>query len=1117
MFRRLLIANRGEIAIRLARAAADLGVATVAVFAADDAASPSVRAADEARPLGKIGPAAYLDIEALIAVAREAGCDAVHPGYGFLSESAAFARACDDAGLAFVGPSPEALALLGDKASARALAEREGLPVLPGTPAGATAEAMAAFLTRLPAGAAIMIKAVAGGGGIGMRLARTADDIAAAHAAAARAAEAAFGEGALYAEQALEGARHIEVQIAADRVGVLALGDRDCSLQRRRQKIVEIAPAPNLAQPLRSRLWDAAASLAAAARYRNLGTIEFLLAPDGERFFFLEANPRLQVEHTVTEEATGLDLVQLQLRLAAGESLGALGLTRAPPPLATAVQARVILERLDADGRVVAAGGRLTAYEPPSGPGVRVDGAGAVGLDVPPAYDPLIAKVIARGPDLRAAMGRLERALGEFRLEGAANNLALLRAVLAERAVREGRADTAFVEAHLPRLIARAAELHGTSRSASEGGGSPRSGETGRQGRGESPDGQTDAFHQPPQPGASRHPLQEGRDGSVVIVAPLRGTLARYEAAEGDTVRAGQVVAIVEAVKMEHEALAPATSRIGRLLATPGAVVDPGDILALLEPIATEDAAPDPPAAVDPDHIRPDLAQSLARWNALMDEARPDAVARRRARGQRTARENLADLLDPGSFVEFGAFALAAQRRRRSPEELAAISPADGLVCGLGRVNGEVFPPERSRCAALAYDFTVLAGTQGHMNHLKTDRLLCLVAEQKLPVVWFVEGGGGRPGDTDGVAASGLATPSFASFARLAGEVPKIAIASGRCFAGNAAFAGMSEILIATTGCNLGMGGPAMIEGGGLGTYAPEDIGPMAVQTANGVVDLLADDEADATRLAKQALGYFQGSLAEWTCGDQRLLRLAAPESRVRVYDVRAAIRLIADQETYLELRPAFASGLITGFIRLEGRPMGLIANDPKHLGGAIDADGADKGARFLQLCDAFDLPVLSLIDTPGFMVGPASEAAAAVRKTSRLFLNAARLGTPLIAVVLRKAYGLGAQAMAGGSTLSATAIAAWPTGEFGGMGLEGAVRLAYRRELDAEADPAARQALFDKRLAALQAAGKADNVAAMLEIDAVIDPAETRRWVAEALRACGERRPRRPRFVDAW
>ncbi|HXV00717.1 MAG TPA: carboxyl transferase domain-containing protein [Caulobacteraceae bacterium] len=1084
----ILIANRGEIAIRIARAAAELGIATTAVFAEDDAASSHVLAADRARPLAAAGARAYLDIEALVAVARGGGCDAVHPGYGFLSESAAFARACHAAGLTFIGPSPEALDALGDKSRARALAAKQDVPVIEGIAGPAGVAEIEAFFATLPPGAAMIIKAMAGGGGRGMRVVREAGEIAEAHAAAGREAQAAFGQAGLYAERLIERARHIEVQVAGDRTGVLAIGERDCSLQRRHQKIVEIAPAPNLSDDLRERLFDAAVSVAAAVRYRTLGTIEFLLDAESGDFAFIEANARLQVEHTITEEVTGLDLVQTQIRLAAGETLKDIGLTATPPPRGSAVQARVNLETLTAEGEVIPSGGRLTAYEPPSGPGVRVDGYGHAGYVTSPNYDSLLAKVIGRGPSLAQAILRTDRALAEFRLAGVETNLALLRAILERPETSAGETTTRFIDTHAAELVAAAAPLQPRA-SPSEGA--------------------------PASPPAA--PAPTAPPGTEAVVAGLQATVGSIEVAEGDLVRQGQAIAILEAMKMEHVVAAPLAGRVAAIAAAKGEVLAKGQAIVFIAPEAVAHEAADEAGEVDLDLVRPDLAEVEGRWRLTRDEARPEAVARRRARHQRTARENIEDLVDPGSFLEYGAFALAAQRRRRSEAELLAMSPADGLVCGVGRVNGALFDADKARCAALAYDFTVLAGTQGHMNHLKTDRLLEIVEAQELPVVWFAEGGGGRPGDTDGIGASGLATPSFASFAQLAGIVPKIAVVSGRCFAGNASFAGVSEILICTRYCNIGMGGPAMIEGGGLGVFAPEDIGPMDVQTANGVVDILADDEADATRLAKQTLAYFQGPFAEWTAADQRHLRRAVPENRLRVYDVRTVIETLVDAGSFLELRPAFARGVITGFIRVEGRPMGLIANDPAHLGGAVDCDGADKGSRLFQLCDAFDLPVLSLIDTPGFMVGPDSEAQAAVRKTSRLFINAARLGTPMFAVVLRKAYGLGAQAMAGGSTQAPVFCAAWPTGEFGGMGLEGSVRLGYRRELEAETDPAAKQALFDKLLGALYSRGKAINVAASLEIDAVIDPADTRRWIVDGLKACKPRHAPRRRFVDAW
>jgi acetyl/propionyl-CoA carboxylase alpha subunit/acetyl-CoA carboxylase carboxyltransferase component len=1096
-FSHLLIANRGEIAIRIARAAADLGLSSTAVYSRDDAAALHVKAADQVVALEGVGPKAYLDMDALVAAAKDAGCDALHPGYGFLSESAAFARACAAAGVAFIGPSPEALDLFGDKAKARAFAARHGAQVIAGTGVASLAEVQA-FFASLPPGAAMMIKAVAGGGGRGMRVVREAGEIAGAYGAASREALVAFGVGDLYAERLIERARHIEVQVAGDRTGVLAMGDRDCSLQRRRQKLIEIAPAPGLSDALRARLWDTATTLAAAARYRTLGTIEFLLDLDTDEMVFIEANARLQVEHTVTEAVTGVDLVQVQIRLAAGDSLVNLGLTGTPRPDGYAVQARINLETLDAEGAAHPASGRIAVYEPPSGPGVRVDGCGYGGYAISPSFDSLIAKVIASGPTLPRAAGRCARALSEFRISGVDTNKDFLRALLADGAVLLGEADTRYVETHAARLMAAAAALSDRVFTGPE-----------------APDTPEESATTAPAPVSRAVP--DAPPGALAVVAPLQATLGRLDVAPGDGVRRGQTLAILEAMKMEHVLAAPFAGEVALIVAEPGSILNKDQVVIFVIPSGADEAEAADEAPVDPDHIRPDLAAVLARWEITGDAARPEAVARRRARGQRTARENIDDLVDAGSFLEYGAFALAAQRRRRSEEELLKMGPADGLVCGVGTVNGALFDQGAARCAALAYDFTVMAGTQGHMNHRKTDRLLEVVASESLPVVWFAEGGGGRPGDTDGIGASGLATSSFGAFARLAGKVPKIAVVSGRCFAGNAAFAGMSEILICTKGANLGMGGPAMIEGGGLGVFTPEEIGPMDVQTANGVVDVLAEDEADATRLAKQALGYFQGALKDWACADQRLLRQAIPENRLRVYDVRAAIGTLVDAGSFLELRPAFAPGLITGLARLEGRPVALLANDPKHLGGAVDCDGADKASRMLQIADAYDLPVVSLIDTPGFMVGPASEAAAAVRKTSRLFINGAALGTPLFAVVLRKAYGLGAQAMAGGSTQAPVFCAAWPTGEFGGMGLEGSVRLGYRRELEAETDPAARQALFEKLVGSLYARGQAINVAASLEIDAVIDPAETRRWILRGLATCGARHAPPRRFVDAW
>jgi acetyl-CoA carboxylase carboxyltransferase component len=596
----------------------------------------------------------------------------------------------------------------------------------------------------------------------------------------------------------------------------------------------------------------------------------------------------------------------------------------------------------------------------------------------------------------------------------------------------------------------------------------------------------------------------------------MQGTIVTIDVAAGQMVRAGQQLMLIESMKMHHPIEAPRDGSLTEVLVAVGDTVPEGAPVARLQradidaPVAQHQEA----HAVDLDAPRADLSEVIGRHAVGLDAARPDAVAKRRAAGRRTTRENVDDLLDTGSFVEYGPVVIAAQRRRRPVDELIARTPADGLVGGVGRVDG-------ASVVAVSYDYTVLAGTQGTQNHRKKDRLFELAAAQRLPVVFFTEGGGGRPGDTDGVGVSGLDCLAFMLFGELSGLVPLVGINAGYCFAGNAAILGCCDVVIATHDSHIGMGGPAMIEGGGLGVFAPTDIGPMEVQTANGVVDIAVADEAEAVAVARQYLGYFtHRQLADWQCADQRTLRHAIPEDRKRAYDVRTVIDGLFDTGSVLELRRGFGLGMITALARVEGRAVGVVANNPAHLAGAIDSDGADKAARFLQLCDAFDLPVITLVDTPGMMVGPAVEATALVRHCSRLFVTGTNITVPMVTIVLRKSYGLGAQAMMGGSTKAPMACLAWPTGEFGGMGLEGAVRLGYRHELEAIDDPAEREATFETMVARMYEHGKALNAASHFEIDDVIDPADSRRWLSTLLGAAapppvraGKKRPN----IDTW
>ena len=1090
MFEKILVANRGEIALRVVRALQELAIASVAVYAADDAKAPHVAAADESVALGATGPAAYLDGDHLIALAREHGCDAIHPGYGFLSENAAFARACAKAGVRFIGPTPEQLDLFGDKSQARALARRCGVPLMPGSTGAVTLDEAQAFFAGQN-GAGVMLKAISGGGGRGIRAVRSAGELAAAYASCEREAQAAVGVGGVYVERLMAHARHVELQVVADGADAVVLGERECTLQRRFQKLVEVAPSPTLPDALREKLVDAALRMAREVKYRSLGTFEFLVDPASHDlpFVFMETNPRLQVEHTVTEEVFGYDLVQAQIRIAAGATLRDVGLDpRHPPkPQGFAIQWRINAETLAADGTATPHSGTLTRFDLPSGPGIRVDTHGFAGAAPSPHYDTLLAKLIvhSRG-SFTDALRRSRRALGEFHIAGLATNLSLQRALAARPEMETLHVHTRWLEQVLPELLAASTKYE-------------------------------DADMQAPsaaQPAARLIDVPEG-----AITSPMPARVVEFKVAEGDRVAAGAELVILEAMKMEHVITAPHAGVVRACAVQPGGYLEQGDVILVLEQGEdTGDAQAEAQVAQDLDHIRPDLQRVLDRRATTLDAARPKAMAKRHAGGGRSARENIADLCDPGSFVEYGAFAIAAQTRRRSVKDLIAKTPADGMVTGIGSVNGALFGAEKARTVVMSYDATVLAGTQGMRNHAKTDRMLELALAQRLPVVLFAEGGGGRPGDTDVAVVAGLYVPTFARYAALSGKVPVIGVVHRYCFAGNAALVGCSDVIIATKDSYLGMGGPAMIEGGGLGVFQPEDIGPSAIQHGNGVIDVLVDDEAGAVAAARQYLSYFQGSVKNWSAPDQRLLRQVVPENRLRIYDTRRAMQGLVDDGSLLMLRTGFGTGIHTALARIEGRPVGIIANNPSHLGGAIDAPAADKAARFMQLCDAHGLPIVSLIDTPGFMVGPEIEKTAQVRHVSRLFVVEASLRVPYFAVVLRKGYGLGAMGVAAGGFHQPFFMVAWPTGEFGGMGLEGYVRLGYKKELEALPEGPERDALYRKLVAERYEFGSAINMATTLEIDAVIDPAETRGWIARGLESARVRPDSGGgRFVDTW
>jgi acetyl-CoA carboxylase carboxyltransferase component len=603
------------------------------------------------------------------------------------------------------------------------------------------------------------------------------------------------------------------------------------------------------------------------------------------------------------------------------------------------------------------------------------------------------------------------------------------------------------------------------------------------------------------------------------LLAPFSGTVVSIPAAADQHVAAGEPVVVLEAMKMEHEIVAEQDGVVTELAVTTGQTVSEGQVLVVLQPGSGPTASDRETGTHNPVQApeRSDLHTVHARHDIGLDHHRPDAVAKRHEQGRRTARENLSDLLDADTFVEYGPLMYAAQEQRRPQQELIERTPADGLVGGVGAVAGDAV-------VAMSYDYTVLAGTQGMRNHQKKDRLFEIAERRRHPVVLFAEGGGGRPGDVDMPIIAGLDCRAFALFARLSGLVPLIGIASGYCFAGNAALLGCCDVVIATEDASIGMGGPAMIEGGGLGTFAPQDVGPIDVQYGNGVVDLRVSDDAAAVAAAKRYLGYFgrvPPAAGAHAVPDQTRLRELIPANRKRIYAVREVIDTLFDEGSVLELRRGFAPGMVTALARLDGRPLGVIANDPSHLGGAIDAPGADKAARFEGLCDAFGLPLLFLADTPGFMVGPDAERTATVRHFSRMFVTGANLSVPTATVVLRKGYGLGAQAMAAGSFKAPLFTVGWPTSEFGAMGLEGAVKLGMRRELEAIEDPGERERVYQDTVAAAYERGRGVSMASYFEIDDVIDPADTRRWIAtlfdDASPAWWQRAGKRRPNVDTW
>lgn len=1075
LFSKVLIANRGEIAVRIARALFEMHITSVAIYSNDDKDSLHISRCDEAVALNSSGTAAYLDADAIISAAIAAGCDAIHPGYGFLSEVASFAESCVAAGIVFIGPSPSSLTILGDKGAARQLAKECAVPLARGT-FGATSLAEAKELMASLGGRPIMIKALAGGGGRGVRVVEGIEELPDAFERAGSEAKAAFGSDLLYVEELIRPARHIEVQIIGDSEGqIIHLFERECSLQRRNQKIVELAPAPVLSQECRLQILDAAVALGKAAGVSSLCTMEFLLdvSDDKGRFVFMEANPRLQVEHTVTEEVMGVDLVQIQIALAAGKSLAELGLTQEQigAPKGMAVQLRINMEQIDAQGMSTPTTGRLRAFAPPNGVGIRVDTFGYTGYETNSNYDALLAKVIAHtsSDDVKDVLAKAYRALCEFRIEGVATNLSFLQGLITHDDVTSGHYDTSTITRLAPVILSNSAEHRCLYPNFADGH------------KDDVIVGKTTA----------------GPEGTLAQPSPMGGLIVEVFAKLGDELKMGQSIAVIEAMKMEHVIKATVSGTVAEIAIVPGASVTSAQPLIFVAPADFGSVSESDTLADKTDQDT--AAQDLKNWREkLSDEARAGSVAKQHSRDLLTARERVAALADPGSFVEIGGLV-----RNPSTEKAA---PADGIIVGSCKIDGRP-------AFLMAQDFTVMGGSAGHIGDKKMVRVAQLALKSGAPIIMILDGGGHRIQDGQSSFAYAGATPLFQEFARLSGWVPIVAAVLGFGFAANTNFAAMADYVVMLRGkSTMGLAGPALVKAGTGETISAMALGGSDVQVDRlGLADGAFDTEDQIFAAIRAYLSYLPSNAqssapnsSRFEASDQNILAQLVPHNTRKAYNMNRVIEAISDVESVFEHKPYFAKNIITAFARIEGRVVGFIANQPMTLAGMLDAPSCEKAARFIALCDAFGLPLIYLIDIPGMSIGSAAEQTVLGRRSAKMLFELGHATVPRISIVLRKGYGLGYLAMAGGRSFDADGAFAWPSAEICAMSVEGSVDVAYRKTYEAADDPQVRrQELISdirKQIGPLQAAEG-------FGIDDLILPSETRARIVEVLDRTPQRR----------
>ncbi|UZD66091.1 acetyl-CoA carboxylase family protein [Marinobacter sp. AN1] len=1078
---KILIANRGEIAIRIIRAARQLGFQTLAVYAPDDSEALHVSYADDACELPGEGAAAYLDIGAMVSAAQDNECWAIHPGYGFLSENGDFARRCEDGGIRFIGPRPETLDLFGSKVQALKLASDLGVPVMPGTSEPTSLEQARAFAQEN--GGAVMLKALAGGGGRGMRVVRSLDDLDEAYQRCRSEAEQAFGNGDLYVERLLHNARHIEVQIVGDGSGkVTHLWERDCTVQRRHQKLLEIAPSPVLPQSMREQILEAAQTMASHARYENIGTFEFLVSDEG--FWFMEANPRLQVEHTVTEEITGVDLVQTQIRIAAGRSLSDLGLVSAPQAKGFAIQARVNLEEFMENGTSMPRSGLITGFIPPSGPGVRVDTFGYAGYKTSHRYDSLIAKVIARGESFLSATGTLTGALREFHITGLPTNIPLLGAILGHPTFLQGEYNTSFIETHQSDIQAAIGTFSPLTPPAAEGAGYDKS-------------------HSSQAPSA----LPMGYDPDEALHAPMEGMVVTVDVEVGDLVQQGQPLVVIEAMKMEQSVRAAYSGRVNAVTARVGDVIKENDILAIIEPDDADSSTGDSiKASALP------FGEKDAGWGVEVEEIQQrltmaqqmggkDKVSKQKAKGKLTARERVQALVDEGSFSEVGALTGFAEYDEQG--NLINVQPAN-FIGGTARLDG--------RKVTLGIDdFTLRASSGDAAIHGKQIFLENYARDMRLPVVRLLDGASGG-GSVKMALKHGFhyvpINPGWDAVVDNLSLVPVVAAAVGPTVGLGAARLAMSHLAVMVRGIGQAFtAGPPVVKGSTGEDLSLEELGGVGIHAESGVVERLVETEQEAFDVIRKFLSYLPRNVDELpprqVCSDpierrEEQLLNAIPRNSRKPYDIHAILEAIFDQGsifTYSE----YGGSTVTALARLNGYPVGVLATNPLK-GVTMTVEGAQAVTRLVDLCDTFHLPIVSLTDQGGVSIGSAAERRGTIRHGVRAISAIYQARVPQAELILRRIFGVGGAGMV--NRHRASPSWSWPSGTWGSLPSRGGIEAAFSAQLNQAEN---REQELERISQEMEKIASPLRTAESFGVQNMIDPRESRillcDWVEDAYR----------------